>query len=238
MSKLQVIQNFDNIASYSSEGWDHNNHYHNYLLRHLPDRRDSVLDIGSGLGQFSRILAEHFRYVEGIDFSPKMVEEATARSSSINNIRYRCVDFLETEFPEKSFDCITSIATLHHLPFRRTIEKIRTLLRPGGRLLILDLYKNRQLPDYVYSAIGAVANLLVMAFRRENRNDELKKAWAEHILLDDYMTIGEIKREIQNLLPNAAVKRHIFFRYSLIWEKRPDHVPFSRSCASSVSESS
>ena len=184
MNKLQVIRSFDKIAGYPTESWNHNNHYHQYLVRNLPQRRGSALEIGSGLGQFSRILATYFEYVEGIDFSLKMVEGAIAASASVKNLRYRCEDFLEMEYPANSFDCIASIATIHHLPLGGTLRKIREILRPGGRLLILDLYRSRQLLDYAFSAVGVAANIIMEAARRQSRNAELRKAWVEHAPLD------------------------------------------------------
>jgi SAM-dependent methyltransferase len=220
MNRLQVIRSFDRIAECSTESWDHNNYYHPYLVRNLPQRRGSALEIGSGLGQFSRALAGYFEYVEGIDFCPKMVEGAIARSTSIQNLRYRCEDFLEIEYPINSFDCIVSVATIHHLPVRQTFEKIIRILKPGGRLLILDLYKSRQLLDYVFSAVGIVANIAIGANRRDGKNIELRKAWAEHAPLDNLPTIKEIWNASQEFLPEAIVRRHIFFRYSLLWDKK------------------
>jgi SAM-dependent methyltransferase len=221
MNRVEVIRSFDRIAEHSNESWSHNSHYHRYLLRHLPQGRDSALDIGSGLGQFSRILAGHFSYVEAVDFSPKMVEGAIARSSSVRNLRYRCEDFLEAEFAADRFDCITSIATFHHLPLRQALQKVRQILKPGGRLLMLDLYRNSQAQDYLFSAVGVVGNVLVRADRRENKSAELKNAWVEHAPLDELLTIEELKKTSRELLPKASIRRHVFFRYSLVWEKQP-----------------
>jgi len=219
MNEIELIRNFAKIAQHSEDNWSHNRHYHQYLLRHLPRHKGSALDIGSGLGQFSRMLAEHFESVVGIDFSPKMVEGAIARSSSIGNLRFQCVDFLQTEFPENCFDCVASIAAMHHLPFRLALEKTQRILKNGGRLLILDLFKNRNIPDYLFSGAGAIANALGSARRRENKNIELKKAWAEHAALDDLLTIRDVENSVRDMLPGAVVRRHIYFRYSLIWEK-------------------
>lgn len=125
MNKLQIIRSFDKIAEYSTESWDHNNNYHRCLVRNLPQSVGAALEIGSELGQFSRILSRRFGCVEGIDFSPNMVEGAIARSSSIQNLRYRCADFMETEYPANSFDCIACIAAFHHLPLRQASAKVK-----------------------------------------------------------------------------------------------------------------
>ena len=219
MSKTAVIESFDRIAQYSTGGWNHNNHYHCYLLSQLPQGRSAALDIGSGLGEFSRLLAGYFTLVEGIDFSPRMVELAAARSASYSNIRYTCADFQEAEYPQESFDCVASIATLHHLPLRETLERIKSLLKPGGRLLILDLYRARTPLYYLFCAAGVIANPFMKMTRAGHNSEELRKAWAEHGPLDRYLSIQEIKIASQEVLPQARLRWHIYFRYSLIWEK-------------------
>jgi ubiquinone/menaquinone biosynthesis C-methylase UbiE len=139
MNRHTVIESFNRIAQYTTEGWNHNNHYHPYLLQHLPERREKALDIGSGLGDFSRILGNHFSRVEGIDFSPKMVELARTRSTSNKNVIYYCEDFLEKDYPDNSFDCVASIAAFHHMPLGTVLEKAVRILKPGGCLLVVDL---------------------------------------------------------------------------------------------------
>ena len=219
MSKIAVIESFNQVAQHSTGGWNHNNHYHRYLLSHLPQGRGAALDIGSGLGEFSRLLAGHFTLVEGVDFSPRMVELAAARSASYSNLRYTCADFLEAEFPPDSFDCVASIATLHHLPLRETLERIKSLLKPGGRLLVLDLYRARTPLDYLFCAAGVIANPFMKMTRGWHTSEELRRAWAEHDPLDHCLSIQEIESASREALLQSCLRRHIYFRYSLIWEK-------------------
>ena len=44
------------------------------------------------------------------------------------------------DLPAEDFDCIASIATLHHLPLREIMLKMKAALKPEGVLLILWIY--------------------------------------------------------------------------------------------------
>ncbi len=56
------------------------------------------------------------------------------------NVEYLLAEANCWSFPEERFDCVASITTLHHLPLAPTLRKMGGALRPGGTLLVLDLY--------------------------------------------------------------------------------------------------
>ena len=117
MRPTSTIQaEFDRLAQFDRERWDHNNHYHDYLLRHMPASCANALDIGCGTGAFARLLAGRSQHVLGIDLSPEMLRMARERSTNYANMDYQQRDFMAWDVPAESFDCIASIATLHHLP--------------------------------------------------------------------------------------------------------------------------
>jgi ubiquinone/menaquinone biosynthesis C-methylase UbiE len=218
-ARTRVIASFDRIADHATDAWDHNSHYHAYLLRHLPSGRDAALDVGAGLGAFSRLLADRFDRVEAIDFSPEMVARASPRSASHANLHYTCGDFMAHAYPPASFDCVACIAALHHLPVREALATMADLLKAGGRLLVLDLYRAETVGDVLISAAGAAASAATRVVRKARQSEALRAAWAEHAPLDHYLSITEIERICSDVLPRARVRRHLYFRYSLIWEK-------------------
>src|SRR4051812_44878430 len=115
-SPAQLRADFDRIAALADDGWDHNSHYHPFLLGHAPARGRTALDIGSGTGAFSRLLADRSAHVLGLDLSPEMVRVARERSAGRGGVEFRVADFLTEPLPEAGFDCIASLATLHHVP--------------------------------------------------------------------------------------------------------------------------
>jgi 2-polyprenyl-3-methyl-5-hydroxy-6-metoxy-1,4-benzoquinol methylase len=218
-TQVRVVASFDRIARHATDAWDHNSHYHAYLLRHLPPGRGAALDVGAGLGGFSRLLADRFDQVEAIDFSPEMVARASAHSAGHTNLHYTCDDFMAHAYPPASFDCVACIATLHHLPAREALATLADLLKPDGHLLVLDLYRATTVGDLLISAAGAAASMVTRVVRRTRQGRALSAAWAEHAPLDHYLSIAEIERICSDRLPGARIRRHLYFRYSLIWEK-------------------
>src|SRR5437762_5605833 len=116
MATIQA--DFHRIALVSPEGSIQNNHYHNFLLRQLPVDCQAALEIGCGKGEFSRRLAERSKRVLALDLSPEMIRIARPQSAHLPNIDFQIADVMTYDLRPENFDCIASLATLHHLPLR------------------------------------------------------------------------------------------------------------------------
>ena len=222
MQPSDVIQaDFDRLATFSDDAWSHNSHYHAYLLRHLPPHCDECLDIGCGTGVFARMLARRSAQVLALDLSPEMIRIAQERSAGFSNITYRVADVLAWDFPPERFDCVASIATFHHLPMEPMLAAIKAALKPGGVLLILDLYNSQgwgEQFDAGLAMIGSVA-LRWLHNGRIRESKEARQAWAAHGVHDVYPQISQVREICARILPGAAVTRHLFWRYSIVWHK-------------------
>ncbi|NJL39580.1 MAG: class I SAM-dependent methyltransferase [Leptolyngbyaceae cyanobacterium SM1_4_3] len=64
------------------------------------------------------------------------------------------------------YDVIVAIATLHHMDIEAALEKMKLLLRPSGKLLVLGLYQEKTLIDYAYSAISIPLNFVYLKWYR------------------------------------------------------------------------
>jgi 2-polyprenyl-3-methyl-5-hydroxy-6-metoxy-1,4-benzoquinol methylase len=147
--------------------WNHNSHFHKYLLRQFPSRIDRALDVGCGLGFFALKLAGRSEFVDALDLDTEILEEAS-RQHNASNISYQHADFLEADLPENSYDAIVSIATLHHMDLEAALNKITVLLRPSGKLLVLGLYREATVVDYMYSFVSIPLNLVYSIWHRES----------------------------------------------------------------------
>ncbi|MEH1834442.1 MAG: class I SAM-dependent methyltransferase [Nostoc sp.] len=218
----QKIQNdFDRIALHEQEGWNHNSHYHNFLLKQLPAHCENVLDIGCGTGLFSRLLAKRADRVIAIDLSPKMIEVAKQKSRQHPKIDYQVADILQWEFPVKQFNAIVSIATVHHLPLENLLHNLQTALKPGGKLVILDLLEHESIQDKMSDFLAVPLNWIFQTFKNRHikQSPESVAAMKEHLRTDKYLTLSQAQRIYTKSLKGAKIRKHIFWRYSAVWQK-------------------
>jgi ubiquinone/menaquinone biosynthesis C-methylase UbiE/DNA-binding transcriptional ArsR family regulator len=114
------------------------------LLKLMPPM--VIADLGAGEGTFSLLLAQRAKQVIAIDNSDKMVEFGTnnARQLGVENIEYRKGDLEQVPIEDSSVDIVFFSQALHHaLHPERAIAEARRILKPGGRVAILDLLKHR-----------------------------------------------------------------------------------------------
>lgn len=130
---------------------------HDYLMSAISDgeqRPVRALDIGCGTGVFARRMAATYRDAEvwGVDFSGQMVGQAAARTSgSAPTIRYVQADSESLPLASNSFDVITCSNSFHHYPNQAAaVHEMYRVLRPGGRLLIIDGYRDRLWGRFIF----------------------------------------------------------------------------------------
>jgi SAM-dependent methyltransferase len=212
---------FDRLADLSEDGWDHNAHYHAFLLDQLPPRCRRALDVGCGTGSFVRLLAGRCDRVLGIDLAPRMVGVARARSDGHANLDYLVADATTWPFPPARFDCVASIAAAHHLPLAPLLLNMREAVAPGGTLLLLDIYRPRSPADMAVSLLAVPGSRLLRLGHtgRLAEPAELRRAWEEHGRTDRYLTLAEVRAACALVLPGARVRRHLLWRYSIVWRR-------------------
>jgi SAM-dependent methyltransferase len=213
-----IRRDFDRIALLPDEGWDHNRHYLGRLLRHVPAGCESALDAGCGTGDLARLLAPRCGRVLGLDLSPNMVAEARRRSAGVANVEFAVADLMTEPLEPAAFDCVASVATLHHLPLDAALERLAGLLRPGGVLLVLDIVDGRR--DSLARNVLAAAWAAWLRRRRTGRlrqSAEVMAAWDAHGSTDRYSPFAEVRETCRRVLPGARVRRHLLWRYSIVW---------------------
>ena len=219
MSTIQA--DFDDLALLPADEWDHNSHYHDFLLRHVPSPCSESLEIGCGTGAFSRLLAARSDRVLALDLSPNMVRIAEEKSAQFPNIDFRVTDFMAHDTGVEQFDCIVSIATFHHLPKEEALLKMKRALKVNGVLLLLDLFQAHGILDTLRSGLALPMSMGLRVFNGSGpiASQKVRDAWARHGVNDSYLTLDQVRKVCRDCLPGAEVRKHLFWRYSVVWKK-------------------
>ena len=108
--------------------------------------RVRIADLGAGDGTLSRLLARQAESVHCVDNSPRMVQvgRALAKKEHLRNLTYVLGNIEKVPLPDRSIDLALLSQALHHAENpRQALAEAFRILKPGGRLLILDLRAHR-----------------------------------------------------------------------------------------------
>lgn len=134
-SLQQIYDGFADIYEANRGLFDMHEVFDDFRARLGPEKGDA-LDLGCGAGEpFAKRFIELGWNVTGVDFSQRMLQLA---ERYVPEMRRVYGDMSRVEFEPSSFDAVTSVYSLFHLPRERhpaLFANIRRWLRPGGRLL-------------------------------------------------------------------------------------------------------
>lgn len=107
-----------------------------------PKQNSSLLDVGCGSGILIKYLLDANRGMKlfGLDITPKMVEVAKRKFANNPSVEITLGSAVKMPYKDNSFDYVTCASSFHHHPdpLKSAKEMVR-VLKPGGKLLILDM---------------------------------------------------------------------------------------------------
>ncbi|CAM3558844.1 class I SAM-dependent methyltransferase [Nocardioides zeicaulis] len=195
--------------------WSHNDHFHPWVLAHLPERRGTALDVGCGRGGLLAALAPRFASVVGVDTDPAMRAAARARCAGLPRVRVDDRDWTEVEGP---LDLVTMVAVLHHLDVDAALQHVRDVLAPGGRLLVVGLAPPASVRDHVWDAASIVTNPLI-GLAKHPRVDRSGPQPPSFPVREPTMTYDDLARRVATVLPGATMRHRLAFRHTIAWTK-------------------
>jgi ubiquinone/menaquinone biosynthesis C-methylase UbiE len=220
-SMHQIREEFDRIALLKERHGGVSDLYRDYLIRQLPAHFEKALEIGCGTGEFTRLLAARAQSVVALDLSTQMIRLAKSQSANYRNIEYVLGDVMRLSLPAEGYDCIVSLATLHHLPLAEALLKMKDALKPNGALIIHDLVAAVGLVERFRSALAYPLSVARRFWQtgRMRAPREVREAWAEHGKGEVYLTLAEVRDMCRQHLPGARIRRHLLWRYTVVWYK-------------------
>ncbi len=142
MAKKPGARDYE-ISFWSEQGLEY---YKNYFTAYftfagadkLPAK---ILDIGSGLGTFSRMMVKNGHQVFGLDYSKDIVDMARARFENAG-IEFSTGNIHQLPYPDSSFDAIFCSGVFQCIgDYKKALAECRRVLKPGGTLAIMTLNK-------------------------------------------------------------------------------------------------
>jgi SAM-dependent methyltransferase len=217
MNVERIRNDFDLIASLDDNS--SSSRYDAFLLDVVPHDAARVLEIGCGLGRLTSKLLREGRDIVALDLSPGMIARARARTP--DRVEWICDDFLTHDFGNREFDCIITAATLHHMPADAALQKMRALLRRGGRLVVHDLRTTSGVMDMLgaWLVLAREAVVRLVKTGRPVPARAVRAAWDRHGRTETYLTFAQAAGLAAHWLPGARVYSHRGWRYTIIWDK-------------------
>jgi SAM-dependent methyltransferase len=130
-----------------------------YLIGILNEERfESLIDVGCGDGRLLRDIGREFspKKLLGVDYSKRAIDLARALNPGLD---YMHADICSDESQLKSFDVVTLVEVLEHIPLDSVSDFVSAfagLNRPGGRLLLTVPHKNKQLQEKHFQHFDSV----------------------------------------------------------------------------------
>ena len=144
----------------------------------------NIIDIGSGTGYFTRMLAQHYSssHIIGLDFAHSMT--ALAKKSALSNEQYLCADFEAIPLQDNTMDLIVSnLAIQWALNFPSVLREWHRILKPNATL--------------IFSTFG------------KNTLNELRHSWSqidEEKHVNSFLSLSTMKAQIERVFSFCEIK--------------------------------
>ncbi|MDH3734139.1 MAG: class I SAM-dependent methyltransferase [Gemmatimonadota bacterium] len=188
--------------------------YESLLGPHLPPRVERALDVGCGPGYLALYLAGRADHVVGLDLSGAMTRLARRKRDrvGVGNVSFVTGDVGAPPLRPASFDVVSSDTMLHDTEIEVTLPVLRSLVRPGGWVILRDVTTRhtgrsrsplwqlagtiRQVPRYLRE-LGPRQTWSVLRF-------EASPTWVRHRAEGGELTREEFRAAYSRVFPDCT----------------------------------
>jgi SAM-dependent methyltransferase len=151
---------------------------------------------------------------------------AAARQAAPGNVTCVLADVMRDPLPGDCYDAIVSVTALHHMPLDRALLRLSAALRPGGVLAAVALPRPdlpRELPAELLAGVGyRLFGAIFAGLRGAGHGDWYALPPGREtmpMVLDPPLTTRQVRQQAAAVLPGARVRRLIYWRYLLVWQR-------------------
>lgn len=140
------------------------------LTKYFPQNDDRSatrkgLNLGTGEGDYDRMLATHCSQLIGCDVNEEDLAHARALNAGVENLYYELNDALSLSYADQSFDLVVSCEVIEHVGQPgQMLKEIGRVLRPGG--LAIMTFPSREFP-FTYDPVNRLGQLFGIRARKE-----------------------------------------------------------------------
>lgn len=109
-----------------------------------------------------------------------------------------------------TFEMVTCVATLHHLPLKPALVGLNQLAAPDGHLIVISLAANKNLRDWMLPTLAVLSLYVVGVLRRESLDIGMVTCVSRE-------SLAGIRRATVRLPPRTRTRRRFYYRYIFIW---------------------
>ncbi len=145
-------------------------YYRERIVSLLPSQPGTIVDLGCGTGELSRLLSSHAERLILVDQSETMLDRARS-SLPEDHLEFRLGWLEHLPSRDREADLIVASMVLHHMPDPlEALQEMRRVLKPGGMLLVAELSHHEE--EVMRSRFAD----FWLGFEREQLRDYLEKA--------------------------------------------------------------
>ena len=186
--------------------------------------QSEVLEMGCGVGTFTRELALTGASITAMDLSPGMIH--IALDNYYSNVLYKLGDAHNTYFKDNQFDAVVGCYILQYLNLPQALPEIMRILKPGGRVAFIDINTLNPLA-FVKTKLPFAKRLLNISKEAVSFTPWGLSDWFERYRFDNVeVTTFEFGNRLLNLLENLPTFPHFAGNLLVIAKKGFQDYPF------------
>jgi ubiquinone/menaquinone biosynthesis C-methylase UbiE len=137
------IANYDDKTYEYKDYWKHRDYENiseNIALRKLlPQRGESIIDVGGGFGRLIPLYKNRFNGCTVFDYSQKLLDQATESCAKTGIGNVKCVQgdvYKISEIVKQTYDCVLIVRVCHHLmDLDKAVSELSKITKSGGTLI-------------------------------------------------------------------------------------------------------